>query len=112
METHQGRVIVAQEDHLQTEINLYNAVKHTLPDKGTTMLDSGMKITTGFTEKWDQSVLANMEWVAPVPFPFIAEYKPDAKQVAYIRENVPAAYKILSNALTLTPKKPIFTYKE
>ena len=100
----------AQEAHLQSEINLYNAVRDELPDKGTYHAGD-ITITCGYTEKWHQGMLHDIEWNAPVPFPFEQEYKPDAKAVSYIRDNLPELYKELSKALVITPKKPAFKLK-
>ena len=104
----------AQEAHLQSEINLYNAVKEELPNKGTYHVGD-ITITCAFSEKWDQERLfdlnANWHEVANVPFPFKSELKPDGKQVGYIRDNMPTVYGKLSNCLTLTPKKPAFKLK-
>ena len=103
----------AQAAHLQSEVDLYNAVRADLPSKGTLTLDTGLKIVTGFTEKWDQEKLGEIynAWDAPVKFPFKGEWKPDGKAISYLRENAPDAYRKLSDALTMTEKKPAFSMK-
>jgi hypothetical protein len=103
----------AQEAHLQSEIAIYEAVKDTLPDKGTTTLDTGLKIVTGYTESWDQEKLNEVynAWDFPMAFPFKGEWKPDGKAVSYLREHAPQLYGKISYALTMKPKKPSFSMK-
>jgi hypothetical protein len=103
----------AQEDHLQSEIAIYNEVEDQLPDRGTFQFGD-IKIVTGFTEKWDQAKLNEIYnvWDQPLKFPFKGEWKPDGKAISYLRENAPEAYRMLSDALTLTERKPLFSLKE
>lgn len=98
---------------IEVEIKLYEQHQTNLPDKGTYTTDEGMKITTGFTEEWDQSVLSHayQQWPADIKFPFAGVWKPDGKAISYLRENAPSAYALLQPALTLKPKKPSFTIK-
>ena len=49
----------AQDAHLQSEINFYNAVKASLPDKGTFHVGD-ITIVTGYTEKWSQEKLTEI----------------------------------------------------
>jgi hypothetical protein len=102
----------AQEAHLQSEIDLYNAVKGELPNKGT-YYAGDITIVTGHTEKWDQEKLNEIhhEWDGTLKFPFKGEWKADGKAISYIRDNVPGVYRTLSDALTLTEKKPAFSVK-
>ena len=69
------------QQRIAIESEIYELVEKDLPDKGTYALDSGMKIATGFTEDWDQEKLSNLEWVAPVRFPFQGHWKPDGNPV-------------------------------
>ena len=105
----------AQDAHLQSEIDLFNKVKEQLPKKGTYALGD-IKIMTGYSEAWDQEKITQAWNLWPdaskIPFPFSTEWKPDGKQVTYIRENLPDLYKTLSNCLTLKPKKPAFSLKD
>lgn len=64
------KAVQAAQDHLLAiEVEIWNHEKHRLPPKGTTTLDTGLKIVTGFTEKWDQESLnkAYQGWEAPYP---------------------------------------------
>lgn len=103
----------AQDHLLAVEVEIWDHEKHRLPPKGTTTLDTDLKIVTGFTEKWDQESLnrAYQAWDAPVPFPFKGEWKPDGKALTYLKDNLPAHYKALQEALTLTDRKPGFSMK-
>jgi hypothetical protein len=96
------------------ESDIYELVRDQLPGKGTFTAETGMKIATGYAEKWDQESLnkAYQRWPSSVPFPFKGEWKPDGKAVAYVRDNLPEEYSLLRDALTLTPKKPTFSVKE
>lgn len=109
-----ANLAAAQEAHLRSEIALYNAVKERLPEKGTTTLETGLKIVTGYAEKWDQERLSEIynAWDEAVKFPFKGEWKPDGKAISYLRENAPQAYKKLSEALTMAEKKPEFSMKK
>ncbi|CAN5149135.1 hypothetical protein BH10PLA2_BH10PLA2_19870 [soil metagenome] len=96
------------------ESSIWAIVQKRLPDKGTTTLETGLKIVTSFAEEWDQEALADAEraWSAPVPFPFETVYKADARAVAYIRERLPEVYASIREALTLKPKKPAFSLSD
>lgn len=99
---------------IQTESKLYELNQHNLPDKGTHTTPEGMKITTGYTEKWDDAEVAKayQSWpVESVKFPFETAYKPDGKAISVMRENLPELYKLLQPALTITPRKPAFSVK-
>lgn len=93
------------------ESRIYELTAPHLPDKGTYTTDSGMKITTGFSEEWDQERVdsAYKSWPDGVKFPFAGSWKPDGKAISYLRGNQPSLYAMLSPALTLKPKKPSFS---
>ncbi len=85
-----------------------------LPEKGTTTLPTGLKVVTGYTEKWDQQVLddAAGNWTSELPFPFKTEYKPVKALLDIIEVNDTHKYKELQKAVTVTPSKPSFSFKE
>ncbi len=95
---------------LEAQYAIFESVKDKLPEKGTTHFE-GLKITTGFYEKYDQDILQELKttWKANVPFPFKEELKPDGTAIKYVKENIPGAYKEICKALTLTDKKPSFS---
>lgn len=99
---------------IAVESRIYELTAAQLPDKGTHTLPTGMKVTTGFTEDWDQEQVtaAYQQWPADVKFPFAGAWKPDGKAISYLRDNQPSLYAKLSPALTLKPKKPAFSVKE
>ena len=86
-----------------------------MPEQGTVHC-TGVKITLGFYQKWNDEELQKAEAIWPqvsnVPFPFKKTYKADGKAVSYLRDNVPTAYAALEPALTLTNKKPAFTLED
>jgi hypothetical protein len=104
----------SNESRIAIESEIYAIVETSLPEKGTHTLETGLKIATGFTEEWDQVALSKAydAWEAPLPFPFVGQWKADGKAIAYLRENAPGLYKLIRPALTLKPKKPAFTIKE
>lgn len=92
-----------------------NSILETLGDelqKGTNHFGE-LKIVCANGEKWDQLELAvaRNAWPDSVPFPFVSEYKPDNKQITYIRNHNPEAFKIIEKALTVSGKKPAFSLK-
>lgn len=99
---------------IEIESQLYEHHAEQLPDKGTYTTPEGMKITTGFTEEWDQGrvTAASQVWPDGLKFPFTGTWKPDGKAITYLRDNAPEAYALLQPALTLKPKKPAFSVKE
>lgn len=101
----------ANAERIRIESRIYELTQNDLPEKGTHTLPTGMKIVTGYAESWDEDVLntAYQNWQAPLPFPFKGQWKPDAKQITYIRENCPELYRLIQPALTLKPKKPAFS---
>jgi hypothetical protein len=85
-----------------------------LPEKGTTKLEEGLKITTGIDTKWDQEILAKLaeKWPkAGPPWPFTTEYKPDNDQIKYLQANVKAIWDRLKEACVEREKKPSFSEK-
>ncbi len=97
---------------INIESAIYEIVKGELVAKGTNnFVDAGLKIVTGFTEKWDQEQLIEARdlWKHNIAFPFKAELKPVAKDISYLKEHAPEAYKEIEQALTLTERKPTFT---
>lgn len=103
----------AQNDRLNIEKQIAELVD--LPENGPTDIGDGMKINTGYTRKWDQEKLAELKTVADLPerlFPFKIEFKEDANKAKYIQQNEPQLWEYFLDALTLTPKKPAFTYKD
>lgn len=93
----------------EAQLAVFEATKDKLPEKGTTYF-TGVKIVTGFYDKWDQDKLLKLQetWTANLKFPFKTEFKPDAVAMKYVKENAPSAYDALTAALTLTDKKPTF----
>lgn len=101
----------AEAELLDIEVAIYELVKKELPAKGTYHTGTGMKIVTGMTEIWDQEAVdaIAVKWDKDYKFPFKTEYKPDAKAIGYIRENVPSLWKTIHHALTTKEKKPSFS---
>lgn len=88
---------------------IFDAAKDRIPPKGTTYFN-GVKVSTGFYDKWDQEMLQEIQknWTANLKFPFKNELKAIANDLKYIKENAPSAYATLEKALTQTDKKPTF----
>lgn len=98
---------------IAVESQIYELIASELPDKGTFTTETGMKITTGFSEDWDAESInsAYQQWPEGVKFPFNGTWKPDGKAISYLRDNQPLLYALLQPALTLKPKKPAFSVK-
>jgi hypothetical protein len=96
------------------ESRIYELTQAELPEKGTHTLPTGMKVTTGWTEEWDQErvTAASQAWPQGLKFPFAGVWKPDGKAISYLRDNAPDAYALLRDAVTLKPKKPAFSLKD
>ena len=114
LKTAKANLKIAQDGLLAAESAIYLAAETALgklPEKGTVHC-SGVKMSLGFYEGWEQSKLAELEKEWPtksnLPFPFKIELKADGKQISYLRENAKDAYALLAQALTLKPKKPSF----
>lgn len=101
----------AEAELLDIEVAIYELVKKELPAKGTYHTGTGMKIVTGLKEEWDMEAVDAMaaKWDKDYNFPFKTEYKPDAKAIGYIRENVPSLWNTMRHALTTKEKKPSFS---
>jgi hypothetical protein len=106
----------ANATRLDVEEKLFKALEKDIPDKGSVRVegtgDVSLKITCGFTDKWNQDQLQDIRANWPdeyPPFPFKEELKPEGKSVTYLRENIPTAYKLIEVALTQDPRKPAFT---
>lgn len=100
---------------IELESQIYETHAKEIPEKGTYTTPEGMKITTGFTESWDDTELntAYQQWpVETVVFPFSTTWKPDSKAIKVLRDSIPNLYRIIEPALTLKPKKPSFNIKE
>jgi hypothetical protein len=106
---------VAQVQVTIAESAIYSAAGDHIPEKGTVHL-TGVKISAGFSEKWDQEKLKEIETTWPrksnLAFPFKKEFKADGRAIAYLRENAKGAYDVLAEALTLTPRKPSFELED
>jgi hypothetical protein len=56
-----ARMEAAASEKYNIECELYELLKDEIPDKGTyTRKELGLKIVTGYTEKWDQETLATL----------------------------------------------------
>lgn len=106
--------VLWNQKRIEIESQIYEQHRASIPEKGTYTTDDGMKITTGFSEEWDQAKVneAYQAWPEGIKFPFSGTWKPDGKAISYLRDNVPGAYELLRSALTLKPKKPSFSVKE
>ena len=107
-----ARLGEAKEAVFQAEAAVYLHYKEQLADEGTFNVED-LKIKTGFYDKWSQEALieARSGYPKDEPFPFLTEYKPDTKQLKYLKEHKPALYEIVKVALSRTPKKPSFEIK-
>jgi hypothetical protein len=112
---HKAAERAANEKRLLVESKIVDMIGNELPDKGTYNCLGILKITTGFNEKWDQQVLADIVqdpvWTLDVPFPFVPEWKPTNSAIKHYRDNVPEVYAVLTTALRSDPKKPSFDTK-
>ena len=110
----------AAEEARQAQIELENellslpAVRQSLKDSGTTTFLGGFfKVLNKLNKKWDQdqlvTIIQSNEW--PI-MPFDIEYKPNAARMKTLEDTYPEAYRKLSAALTETPAKPYFSFKE
>jgi hypothetical protein len=96
---------------LDIEKALLDKNKDLIKEKGTTNLDCGIKIVTGFTEGWEQQKLHEIYSGGNWPlWPFKGEWKPDNKSLKVLEESFPQHYHRLCEALTMKPKKPAFNW--
>lgn len=70
-----------------------------------------LRITYKDAEKWDQEALRKLRGDMPF-WPFRAEFKPVTNDLKVMSEHYPEAYRKLQDALTITPAKPAFVWKE
>jgi hypothetical protein len=104
----------ANQNRLYVESLILELCDSNVPKKGTMTLPHNIKVTTGFTEKWDQSRLQDIKksWTANVPFPFKDELKPVSEALKVVRSITPSLGKEIDTALTVSPSKPYFSYKD
>ena len=96
-------------------LSVENQIIETLGDelkKGTNNFGD-LKIVCANSEKWSQEELAiaRNSWPKDVEFPFLSEYKPDNKQLKYLKEHNETTYGLLEKALSIAGKKPAFSLK-
>lgn len=96
-------------------LSVENKIIETLGDelkKGTNNFGE-LKIVCANQEKWSQEELAiaRNAWPNDVEFPFVSEYKPDNKQLKYLKEHNESAFALLEKALSVSGKKPAFSLK-
>lgn len=106
----------ARQVQIEAELELLSlaAVKENLKDVGTTSFLGGyFKVQNKLNQKWDQSQLDAILKTCELPImPFDIEYKPNAARMKVLKDTYPDIYRKLSAALTETPAKPYFTFKE
>lgn len=105
---------VAEREIYDIECDIYEIVKQELPQKGSMVFEDVLKITVGFTDKWNQEALDRIYDYKLQPdikniFPFKKEWKPDGRKLKVFLDDENLNL-ILSEALTQTPKKPSFTF--
>lgn len=105
---------VANMLRLQIEQKVLELCGSELKDKGTNNLKTGLKVVTGYTEKWDNDALRDIRnmWCSNYSFPFREEFKPTRASLEFIEENDKAAFEEIQEALTVSPSKPSFSYVE
>lgn len=92
---------------VEAEILAHPSTGRVLVDEGTATVADRIKVTTGYTRKWEQSTLANLAHsIDPAYWPFKVEFKEDRKAARVIEERFPDLWERLRHALTLTPRKP------
>lgn len=100
----------AEGRRLAVEGQIIANIKDQIPDRGTVKIDD-LKITTGFTPKWDQDQLREIRvgWPDDYPdFPFQEELKPKWDEINYLKEHNQDAYNLTIQALNEYSKKPGF----
>lgn len=103
----------ARNERLEAEGEIYMLVEKDLKESGVNNLPEGIKITTGFTEKWDQEQLREIQssWQSNL-WPFKTEFKKDSALLKALQQTNAEGYAVVAKALTLTPCKPTFAVKE
>lgn len=105
----------AQQKRIEIEGELYTLVQSELKDSGTSNHAHGLKVVTGYSEKWDQeklNELYNNDKGLHNLWPFKAEWKKDGPALKVVKDRDTDAYLKLTQALTMTPSKPAFSFKE
>jgi len=109
----------ANSDRAQVERKILEITKNELKDKGTNNLPNNLQIVTGYSESYDQESIQRLkvkfdDGLSKLPyFPFKQEWKPNAKQIAALKDVCGEIFnQELSEALTIKPKKPTFKIKE
>lgn len=92
---------------IEEAILAHPRVESELSDEGTVTIDGVIKVTTGYSRKWDQAQLATLAaGIDPAYWPFKVEHKEDRKASRVLEERFPDLWAQLRQALTLTPRKP------
>lgn len=102
-----------QRERLEAEGEIYMLVEKQLKDSGVNNVGEGIKITTGYAEKWDQDELACIysNWESNL-WPFKTEFKKDSALLKALQQTNTDGYLAITKALTLTPSKPSFAVVE
>ncbi len=82
---------------------------------GTTNIDAGIKIVTGETKSWNQSIIQALHDSSTIKaeyWPFDVTWKPNTKALAFLEERFPELHAKFEEALTTKPKKPAVTVTE
>lgn len=86
-----------------------------LPEKGTTSLDTGLKIVTGVSASCNSGEIDKLynQWttgmIPNAVFPFRAKWEPTLSELAVISSNDPQCYhRFYADVVTIKPKKPSF----
>lgn len=109
----QEEEIKAHRLNLERAIVQHPDIAPQLKDEGTHSA-YGVKVSTGYTRKWDQDALDRAaQHVSPSFWPFKTEFKEDRRMMRVVEERFPDLYaQHLSPALTLTPRKPTVSIVE
>lgn len=103
----------ANANRLQVESEIYKLVEKDLKETGVNNFDGGLKITTGYTAKWDMEHVQEMYDAGEITvFPFIQTFKPDNKLINSLEKINKSEFVKLQEAVVLTNKKPSFEIKE
>lgn len=103
----------AKQARILVEAEIYEAAleQGPIPDKGTTH-HGRLTISTGFTESWDQDLLADLAGeLPPEHFPFKPKFACNKRALTVLAEQHPQVYRRIFAALTTKPKKPSFSVK-
>lgn len=98
---------------IEEAILAHPRVESELSDEGTVTIDGVIKVTTGYSRKWDHAQLATLAaGIDPAYWPFKVEHKEDRKASRVLEERFPDLWAQLRQALTLTPRKPTVSVVE